>query len=134
MARVLKTYFLDSTFDFGKYSGNTIQETILKDEEYIQWCILNVDWFCISEDCFSKFFLLQLGEVLPVFKNKAEHLQKINSSKISQCASKFSRINEYQPSYENDDYYSDYNSDNWLIDAAGSDDPEVMNDVYWNLD
>ncbi|MHA3045533.1 hypothetical protein JSO61_009445 [Riemerella anatipestifer] len=31
-----------------------------------------------------------------------------------------------------DDYY--YNTDNWLIDASGTDDPEVMNDVKWNLD
>jgi hypothetical protein len=27
-----------------------------------------------------------------------------------------------------------YNSDNWLRDAAGTNDPETMNDVYWNLD
>ena len=35
-----------------------------------------------------------------------------------------------------DDYdYENYNSsNNWLRDAAGTDDPETMNDVYWNLD
>lgn len=27
-----------------------------------------------------------------------------------------------------------YDSGGWLSDAAGTDDPEVMNDVYWNLD
>ncbi|WP_158838314.1 hypothetical protein [Polaribacter sp. L3A8] len=27
-----------------------------------------------------------------------------------------------------------YNESNWLEDAAGTDNPEVMNDVYWNLD
>lgn len=32
----------------------------------------------------------------------------------------------------NDDY--DYYSQNWLAEAAGTDDPETMNDVYWNLD
>lgn len=31
-----------------------------------------------------------------------------------------------------DDYY--YNTSNWLSDAAGTNDPEVMNDVKWNLD
>ncbi len=40
--------------------------------------------------------------------------------------------------YKNFDYYDDsdyyYNSNDWLIDAAGTDDPETMNDVYWNLD
>ncbi|MEY8867924.1 hypothetical protein AB9K24_00355 [Meridianimaribacter flavus] len=34
--------------------------------------------------------------------------------------------------YQHDDYY--YDPDDWLRDAAGTDDPEVMNDVYWNLD
>lgn len=34
--------------------------------------------------------------------------------------------------YDDRDYY--YNSNDWLIDAAGTDDPETMNDVYWNLD
>lgn len=34
--------------------------------------------------------------------------------------------------YDHSDY--SYDSDNWLRDAAGTDDPEVMNDVYWNLD
>ena len=33
--------------------------------------------------------------------------------------------------YDNEYYY---NSDDWLKDAAGTDDPETMNDVYWNLD
>ena len=33
-------------------------------------------------------------------------------------------------------YYNDdsYDNNDWLIDAAGTDDPETMNDVYWNLD
>jgi len=34
--------------------------------------------------------------------------------------------------YENNS--DDYDSNDWLRDVAGTDDPEVMNDVYWNLD
>ncbi len=34
-------------------------------------------------------------------------------------------------SYRSNDYYD---PEDWLSDAAGSDDPEDMNDVYWNLD
>ena len=42
--------------------------------------------------------------------------------------------NDYEDydNYDDRDYY--YNSNDWLIDAAGTDDPETMNDVYWNLD
>lgn len=28
----------------------------------------------------------------------------------------------------------EYDSRNWLSDASGTNDPETMNDVYWNLD
>lgn len=42
---------------------------------------------------------------------------------------------EYQESYDYDYNYNDYyDSSNWLADAAGTNDPEAMNDVYWNLD
>lgn len=27
-----------------------------------------------------------------------------------------------------------YNNSNWLSETAGTDDPEIMNDVYWNID
>ncbi|WBM74914.1 hypothetical protein [Saprospira grandis] len=41
-------------------------------------------------------------------------------------------------SYENyddyDDHYDHYDRNNWLEDAAGTDDPEVMNAAYWNMD
>jgi len=46
-------------------------------------------------------------------------------------------IEQEEVDFDTFDYdYSDYSydSDNWLRDAAGTDDPEVMNDVYWNLD
>ena len=36
---------------------------------------------------------------------------------------------------ENDlEFDNNYNSNNWLRDAAGTNDPETMNDVFWNLD
>lgn len=40
--------------------------------------------------------------------------------------------NDYDLKNIYDDYY--YNTNNWLIDAAGTNDPEVVNDVEWNLD
>lgn len=34
-----------------------------------------------------------------------------------------------------DDYYDNYyESNDWLRDAAGTDDPDSMNDAYWNID
>lgn len=39
---------------------------------------------------------------------------------------------EYSEEYYNQDY--EPNDNNWLRDAAGTDNPETMNDVFWNLD
>ena len=36
--------------------------------------------------------------------------------------------------WDNDRDYDYYDNYDWLAEAAGTDDPEVMNDVYWNLD
>lgn len=41
-----------------------------------------------------------------------------------------SLYNNQRDRYEPDDY----NHNDWLRDVAGTDDPEFMNDVYWNLD
>ena len=40
-----------------------------------------------------------------------------------------------QRDFKKNNYLEDsYNESNWLEDAAGTNDPETMNDVYWNLD
>ncbi len=36
--------------EFGKMMGWTIKEIIQKQPDYISWCILNLDNFCVSED------------------------------------------------------------------------------------
>lgn len=40
--------------------------------------------------------------------------------------------NDFQNSNERDDIV--YDTNNWLSDAAGSDDPDSMSDTWWNLD
>jgi hypothetical protein len=40
----------------------------------------------------------------------------------------------YVDPHEFDSYSAEYDSSNWLRDAAGSSDPEVMRDAYWNMD
>ena len=44
--------------------------------------------------------------------------------------------NESNNSHNTTQIYEDYRQENmnWLAEAAGTDDPETMNDVYWNLD
>lgn len=41
---------------------------------------------------------------------------------------------KFSNSYASNNYDYEYYSENWLSEAAGTSDPETMNDVYWNLD
>lgn len=75
--------------------------------------------------------------------------EELNSYELDisplECSSKFSfYLNEYlygnpNPDYkvkyfENNKGRTYYNSNNWLSDAAGDTDSEVMNDAFWNMD
>ncbi|WP_332018719.1 exodeoxyribonuclease X C-terminal domain-containing protein [Kaistella sp.] len=132
--RNIQIYSIDDTFDFGKYKGKAISDIVMENERYIHWCIKNVDWFCVTEDVISKFMIVKLSELLtdsPKFDFK---FRDINETKLRRSENYSAR---YSNNYDSDNYdsYSDsYSSDNWLVDAAGCDDPAVMNDVYWNLD
>jgi len=51
----------------------------------------------------------------------------------------YGKIDEMHERYENSEpeyvtTYNNYESSNWLEDLAGTNDPEVMRDVYWNID
>ena len=58
-------------------------------------------------------------------------------NKIKSQNIEFEELNtKYQErDFKENNYPEDrYNESNWLEDAAGTNDPETMNDVYWNLD
>jgi hypothetical protein len=69
-----------------------------------------------------------------------KHLNLRFWGKVNEMHKKFENSDSttYQRNYRSGKHYfqNDYSNDsnNWLEDVAGSDDPEVMNDVYWNLD
>ena len=58
-------------------------------------------------------------------------------NKIKSQNIEFEELNtKYQEKDFQENIYREdrYNESNWLEDAAGTNDPETMNDVYWNLD
>ncbi|KIA89596.1 hypothetical protein [Kaistella jeonii] len=126
--RNLKVYDYNTSLDFGSYKGFLLAQ-ILKNDTYILWCIENVDWFCVPEELLNSLELFVIQKAISGYKENVDKIQIINSQKLSRIISfqKQDDFNEYE-----DNYYS--SSNNWLIDAAGTDDPETMNDVFWNLD
>ena len=67
-------------------------------------------------------------------------LKNLNLRLFGNVEEMHERHENSEPSYSTDhyssyvDYDSGYDSSNWLADAAGSDDPEVMSVAYWNMD
>lgn len=64
-------------------------------------------------------------------------LKDLNLRLYGKAEEMHERYENTVPSYSTDsysNYESGYDSSNWLADAAGSDDPEVMSVAYWNMD
>jgi hypothetical protein len=72
--------------EFGKYMGNSINEILKIDPQYLIWCILNVDEFCLSE------------EILILIKSKGLNIieaEIINTAKLHLLEQRKLSIGEY---------------------------------------
>lgn len=140
--RTLKLYTENTTLDFGKYNGNSIKHVLETNPLYIKWCVENIEWFVFDEELLKE--ALKANCRLNIIVNDFD-----NNVKLEDPALKILEINEnklikywsLQNQYEEYDSYNNYHNDwmhdmkdNWLSHAAGTDDAETMNDVYWNLD
>jgi len=136
--RNLKLYRIDSEFDFGKFKGKVLRDIIFIESGYFRWCINKVDWFVVEDEILTQALAecknLYFDNESCDFESSIDYHRRINDKKLR-------KLNEIEIENENcyfvnDDHYDEryYYSGNWLVDAAGTDDPEVMNDVYWNLD
>jgi len=138
--RNLTLYTANTKFDFGKYKGKRLNSILNTNPLYIKWCIENIEWF-FTEDDLLKEVLKSNNRLTIVIDDETKEIElvdsslktlEINNSKIM----KYVTIQDSYDEYSNDDYddWSKDMSNNWLAYAAGTDDPETMNDVYWNLD
>ena len=137
-------YDLDDTFRFGRNKGKTVRTLLLENPGYVDWLIRNVDIFVLSENA--------MKEALIVTDYKKITNKDLENSKVNQSDSIFSMLKVYGWSFDFSSqeliqinknklirntatYKENYCQDiNWLEDAAGTDDPDVIRDVYWNLD
>lgn len=106
----------------------------------------------------SEIHILEGSFIAPEFYNEGENLYEGSEHEPVLCVKSgviikdlnlrlFGKVEEMHERFENSEpsystgyfksyanHESRYDSSNWLEDAAGSDDPEVMSDVYWNMD
>lgn len=137
--RNLTLYTADTKLDFGKYKGDTLNGILNTNPLYIKWCVENIDWF-VTEDELLKEVLKSNNRLTIVIDDETKEIQLVDSSlkTLEINNNKIIKYDSYDEcdTYSND-YYDDWTQDmssNWLTYAAGTDDPETMNDVYWNLD
>lgn len=136
----------NTQLNFGKHKGKTIQQLIDESEfNYLLWCLRNHDGICFTEEVFnvikdkdvaSSELIISIldGDAAndKIIKERdALKLEIINLKKVlSTYQSAGSRL------FSNKERYlgKGNSKKNWLSEAAGSNDIETMNDVYWNLD
>jgi len=127
----MKVYTQNSLLKFGKYNGSILEDIAKTDPNYINWCIINLDHFYLSEEAI-------------------EHLRANSGLVISEEATlaleqKRSEISDASDSndYDFDDYerrtYDDYNG-SYAQDEMGWSDQDINDvfggdaDAYWNID
>lgn len=128
----MKLYDFDAILDFGQHKGEKLRDVLDKYPSYINWCFQKIDTFCITNEIFDRLpviialrkenainFTSEQKNWLKILTDL--HVSKTHELKIKKAPQKF-----------NDSFRT--SNKNWLAEASGTDDPETMNDVYWNLD
>ncbi|MGL5236067.1 MAG: hypothetical protein ACRC8Z_15185 [Empedobacter falsenii] len=142
--RTLKLYTNNTTLDFGKHKGSTLEFVLKSDSEYLRWCIENVKWFIIDHDLIKSIIephykiesiIASINEsTQPSFEEIISKYYEINDSKYQKLNFTNNNSKETEYYYDQHEQWVNDMSENWLEYAAGTDDAETMNDVYWNLD
>ena len=142
----MQIYHFNTVLNFGIHKGKAIRELIAQNEySYLLWCLKNHDKVCFTEEVFDEIKINNIASnellisILDGDTNKAKILEERDVLKLEVINLKkmlsFYK-NESNNSHNTTEIYEDYEQENtnWLAEAAGTDDPETMNDVYWNLD
>ena len=66
----MKSYDLETTMNFGKYKGKTLREILTANPNYVNWCLINVDYFHISNSTLTE---IEINE--PCFKLNKEAIE-----------------------------------------------------------
>lgn len=141
----MKFYTLDTEFTFGKFNGRKVREVLELQPSYIEWCLLNLDHFYISEETIET-----IKQIKPNF-NITEQANQKRIEKYQLWEQKQTDEDNYENDYENDFHRHwneddlemgdwDYNpmnpahdpSENPWIDVFGPGDEAET--AYWNTD
>jgi len=127
----MKEYTQNSLLKFGKYNGSILEDIAKTDPNYINWCIINLDHFYVSEEAIEQ---LRANSGLVISEEATLALDQ-KRSEISDASD--------SNDYNFDDYerrtYDDYNG-SYAQDEMGWSDQDINDvfggdaDAYWNID
>jgi len=127
----MKIYTQNSLIKFGKYNGAILEDIAQSDANYINWCIINLDHFYLSEETVEILksdsgFTISAKAILALEQKRLEMLDSSDSN-----------------DYDYDSYdrrtYDDYNG-SYVQDQMGWSDQDINDvfggdaDAYWNID
>ena len=127
----MKTYTQNSLIKFGKYNGSILEDVAKSDSDYINWCIVTLDHFYITEETVE---ILKSNSGFKI-SEEANHALEQKRSEIFDD----SESNDYD--YDNYERrtYDDYNG-SYAQDQMGWSDQDINDlfggdaDAYWNID
>lgn len=115
-------YDIDSVLNFGKFKGHTLGAVWLIDLGYVQWCLINLRNFFISEETYKKLQVLSPCKLNTPAENKIEYACFMEEEEYETPKT----FENYAGYYAQDDEgYSDED----IEDIFGGDP-----DMYWNID
>ena len=99
----MRFYNLDSILNFGKYSGRILNDLATENAMYIEWCIINVEFFLINESTVE-----EIKKIYPRFLT-SEKANEILNQKIED----WNDQQELEQERRSNKYSNNDNSSNW---------------------
>jgi hypothetical protein len=141
----INSIYLNSTFDIKKLKSlqiKRINETTFEYTPIFEFVFYKFSEYIqkINKDKFEKNNKVKYNDVYNIFTPDLsdKEMMSLYGFYLDESDDYLNNNELYDNDwYDNDSYRNNdnyYNSNNWLEDAAGSDDPEMMNDAYWNMD
>ena len=119
---------LGTKFGFGKFKNKTLQEVLELQPSYVNWCIINVDFFFIQADHLDE--LIKAGVDLHLSKQAYIKNQEKENALLEEIFED-SRLQAEEDKYDAEQANIRALEDEMVREFYGEEEGET---AYWNLD
>lgn len=138
----MSNHILTTTFNFGKYRGQTLKEVYFKDPQYVDWCMANHESFCLNSKTLeylrnirSHFFSKEaLNNSLKKLKGNSSTTNSRNNKSSNSYKKNYTSSRNSESKYDSYQSRSEYNDYNGYDDRSINDAFEGDRSLTWNCD